>query len=236
MGARYQYLRNVVDSPCETNQPRGDQTVSNDFIDRLLTKLDEEFASGTQPVDIDAVANAVARADEEKEDVSSLLAGLRTTGLLSFDWGFPSSPMSLDLLRTADDHGYVMTYPTEEGWPPTTGWARVTDCNSSAAVSAAVKRALLEDGFPVGGVPLSIAGGGLVDRTIVAEAIMELCDGDRGFGFTWAGLADGGALPTDLEARVKAGTDSGGEQLSQILTVAEKEHLVEAFMEKAYTG
>jgi hypothetical protein len=212
--------------------------VSNDFAERLLRKLDEAFESGTDSLDIDEVANAAATTDQEREDVHDLVRDLETTSLLFFEWdSIPVSCMSLELLRTADNHGYVIS-PRDEDMPrPTSAWARVTDCSNSASVSTAVKRALADEFSPLWSIPTRIYSGGVVDRAIVAEAFVALPEGGGFFGSPWLHLAERVALPADAAARVKARSavgHSGAEQLSQVLTVADKEQMVKSYMETAY--
>lgn len=130
------------------------------LIAQLLAKLDEEFAAGTEPLDIDEVAMDVAGADDDTKDafLSDLASDLKTMGLLSVEWGgFMGSCISLELLLTANDHGYAMSFRDADAGRPTTGWARVTDCNKPGSVSLAAKAWLLDDTYGSGVSPPALS-------------------------------------------------------------------------------
>jgi hypothetical protein len=94
----------------------------------------------------------------------------------------------------------------------------------------------------LGSFPTSIWTCDLVGRATIAKALIALIDGG-GFadGSTWLDLARFVGIPADEElsvksrnARIEGGDNREGVMLSRALTVAEKAHFVENYLDAVY--
>jgi len=217
--------------------------MSGTFFERLVEKLEAEYAAGTDSLNLEDTATSIAT-DEEKEELPGTLWDLKADMLLYFQWygGAPiSSSTGVHLLRLGNAHGYIITYPDADMQVPATAWTRVAECNNPKVVAEALKRTLLEEDFPIGTLPTEINIGSpeLVDRDALVEILIGVADGTpsfQGYGFTWEQLADQVGAPEEAQAAMKArfGEDAKSWEHEVILTAADKRWVVDQYLEGAY--